>query len=858
MKMHWMTLENVKSYLIVVQNYEMQPGEILEFTYECQIPESLEHNESAYGTYAVYFDSVSQYVAQNSIEATKVGLTTGIGANIETSTEIVYQGNTISEQTAVREYQYITYKTTVKNTGTVDATGVRLATTLQNGTIEKAEGATITGNQLYYELGELKSGKETTVVYTVKVNAKNSVKIEGLVSKIETDESGNEVEKYYMKDETSGKYEEVNLSDYYRAFNSTIVTAQNFEGQLESKVSNEIKEAELKVNINTNFDNENFNNGVELSLAVTISNISGKDLSNVIITEYIPEGLRYIPKNSNNGNIISYNEQTRILTIKINSLSSYANVGETINLITELPSGIGKLETINKAIATADGIDKYQSDEVVINVCGPVLDIEITSNVTSGSYVKEGKSIEFTIIAKNTGETIATTSRINIELPKELRVTQGFYYKNVDATKKLNKTTNNVYYALTDLQKGEIVTIKIIANTRLYDGTAEAIVNVKATVEASRIERISSNTLTYTIEGTTQSQNPSNPSVPTQPTYKITGTAWLDENEDGKKGEDEKLLEGIDVTLIDATTGIIVTDKTNGTIKKTKTSNNGVYTFTNLPNGKYIVIFEYDSSYYDVTIYKKEGLSEFETSKAIQSKINKDGKISIAGITDAITISNESKSNINVGLVVKPKFDLSLEKTITKMTVQNVAGTKSYTFADTKLAKVEIPGKYLNNSKVYVEYKIKVKNEGQVAGYARKIVDYMSPDFTFEQNNNPMWDKGADGNLYNESLAQTLLQPGQEKELTLVLVKTMTEDNTGIVSNVAEIYETYNEQNLEDHDSTVGNLEQGEDDLSNADALISVKTGQITLYIILTLISITIIATGMYLINRKVLRGGKI
>lgn len=845
-------VEDVKSYLIVLPDYEMQPTEKLEFTYNCQIPEGLEHNESAYGTYAVYFDSVKEYVAKTQTEATKVGLTTGVGANLETSTKVIYQGNEITSDNKAYEYQYITYKTTIKNTGTVDATGLELIADVKNATIESAKGASINGAKAIYDLGNLSAGTETTVEYTVKVGEISSINIEGLIIGTTTDADGNETTKYYITD-ASGNRQEINIEDYYKVFNNISVTAENFEGTLEDKKENPIKEAEIKVEGDYVIDGTTFNSGVKMQYQINITNLLDKELQNVVITDKLPEGLKYVESNNGNGNEITYDESSRIITIKINNISAKNARGQLIYLETELPQNVGKIEVRNSINVTANGLQTYEAKAREIEVLGPVLSINLQSDIPSGSYIKEGNKVNFTITARNVGELEASMAKIKIDLPKELKVNEAYYYKNESTKVKLSSGSNNSYYTLANIGKNESIEIKVTAIAKVYGDSEET--NVELT---SSVGDIQSNKLTYIIEKSNETPtNPSKPVTPTEKTYKISGIAWLDKNENGIKDSDEELLEGIDVLLIDADTGVIVTDKTNGTLKQTKTSSKGAYTFTNLPKGKYIVVFEYNSSYYDVTDYKVAGATDDVTSKAIQSKINKDGKISVAGLTDAIVISDSSKANINIGLVVKPKFDLSLDKSISKITVTNSSGTNSYDFTNIKLAKVEIPGKYLSGSKVYVEYKIKVKNEGEVAGYARKIVDYMSPEFTFDANANTGWNKGTDGNLYNESLAETLISPGEEKELTLTLVKTMTEDNTGIVANYAEIAESYNEQNLEDNDSKVGNMAQDEDDFSNADVIISVKTGQTAIYITITLISITIIAVGVYFINKKVLKGGK-
>ena len=81
----------------------------------------------------------------------------------------------------------------------------------------------------------------------------------------------------------------------------------------------------------------------------------------------------------------------------------------------------------------------------------------------------------------------------------------------------------------------------------------------------------------------------------------------------------------------------------------------------------------------------------------------------------------------------------------------------------------------------------------------------------------------------------------------------MTEDNTGTINNRAEIAEASNLSNTEDYDSIPGNKVQGEDDISTADVIIGIKTGEVILYTIITIISLTILGIGIYYINKKVL-----
>ena len=72
----------------------------------------------------------------------------------------------------------------------------------------------------------------------------------------------------------------------------------------------------------------------------------------------------------------------------------------------------------------------------------------------------------------------------------------------------------------------------------------------------------------------------------------------------------------------------------------------------------------------------------------------------------------------------------------------------------------------------------------------------------------------------------------------------MTENNTGLVNNTAEIVEDYNELGLEDSNSTPGNKVKGENDYSSADVLLSIRTGG-GVYISIGVIIAIIVASGV-------------
>ena len=146
-----------------------------------------------------------------------------------------------------------------------------------------------------------------------------------------------------------------------------------------------------------------------------------------------------------------------------------------------------------------------------------------------------------------------------------------------------------------------------------------------------------------------------------------------------------------------------------------------------------------------------------------------------------------------------------------------------------------------------MEYSIKVTNEGKIAGKATEIVDYMPEDVTFDASLNQSWYKGEDGNLYTTALANEQINPGESKEVKLILTKKMTENNTGTTFNTAEIAGDTNSENIADIDSITKNKNTNEDDFSGADIIISIKTGKA---IVISTFAIIILAGIMFVILR--------
>ncbi len=204
-------------------------------------------------------------------------------------------------------------------------------------------------------------------------------------------------------------------------------------------------------------------------------------------------------------------------------------------------------------------------------------------------------------------------------------------------------------------------------------------------------------------------------------------------------------------------------------------------------------------------------------------------------------------------------FDLALRKWVTEAIViedgkQTITQTGHTPEMDPEpVVKVELYRKNINDVTVKFRYSIRVTNEGDIAGYAKEITDYVPEGLRFVAEDNPGWTDEGNNVISTRLLENTLLQPGEYADVEVVLTWINGEDNMGEKVNIAEISEDYNDKGVPDRDSTPDNQKPGEDDIDDAPVLLSIETGAVTTYFTLTLIILVTVAGGVFLIKKYVL-----
>ena len=204
-------------------------------------------------------------------------------------------------------------------------------------------------------------------------------------------------------------------------------------------------------------------------------------------------------------------------------------------------------------------------------------------------------------------------------------------------------------------------------------------------------------------------------------------------------------------------------------------------------------------------------------------------------------------------------FDLALRKWVTHaIVVENGKETVTQTGHKAEddpeqVVKVELNRKKLNSLTVKFKYSIRVTNEGDIAGYAKEITDYIPEGLKFDAKDNPDWKDEGNNVISTRKLENKLLQPGESAEVTVTLTWINGKNNLGLKTNIAEISEDYNDRGVPDIDSTPDNKKPGEDDIDDAPVLLSVSTGKARIYFTLGFIVLITIAGGIILIKKYVL-----
>ncbi len=797
---------NSKKFLIVLDALNTETAYMA--GYKIQLPNPMIKDAFGYAQYKVIYDTDTETNLET--QSVIIGFQTPTEIKLETNVTAQVGNDNINSGDTIKAGEVIKYTTTVKNNGIQKVDNIQFKSNIPEGTVVviPQNPTSHTGTVYYIEHPEttemvttiptLASGETYTVTYEVRVK--------------------------------SDLTEEKQIS-----CKATAVCGE--EAVESAEFTNKIVPSKLRITTKKILQEDvPVVAGGTMEYLVFVENLSAEEITNLEV-EVITSNFSVGNITDGQGLFITGNDALK--SLKINSIP--ANGIVSFKIVGEISENVDDV-TAYAILKDSQG-NTYRSNKIVNTLDKYSAKISLTSPQDKAS-LRYGEKIEYNITVENTGN-LNSVIEIADKIPENLIVEsiavngeiilQSTHLAQEDTY--LKNISNDVTHRI-QLEPGASATMTIMTRVGgIGDVDTKTITN-KAEVRIMDVVVDVSEEVTHILKSSTGNIK-----------NIVSGKAWLDSDRDGERDSEEQLLSGIIVRLYDIDTKDYAKDN-NGNIIETTTNDKGEYTFTKIKNGKYIVLFEYDINEYEPTTYLKEGVDDSKNSKVVEKKITINGEEKTFAVTDTI-ILEDNVSDINIGLREKLIFDLKLDKYISRIAIQNSKRTKTYDYENSNFEKVSLDKKEINGTVVVLEYTIRVTNNGEITGYANNIVDYLSSGLTFNSELNPDWYLAGE-DLYTKKLASEAINPGESKDIKLILTKTMTNDNLGVVNNRAEICDAYNEYGNSDINSTPNNNLPGENDMGTADVIIEVNTGGTIIgYIILVIVNTILIGIAIRLMIKN-------
>jgi len=833
--------QNAKTFMILANSLPNHTK--MAFGYDITLPDGMPYGTVGKAVFGVYYDNQAvQGVSKNLVAAMPVGITTGDVPNVVLNTSIVNEstGEVIANGGQVHEGDILKYTMTVSNTGSEEAKNLKITTRLPDG-IDFMQFKTIDlTEESYYEASKLR--ERTKYIESLASNGTMTVSYKIRIPEL----------KYSTRE---------------------LIIYNNLVGDLVDSQDSEFKvnnsEGSMAITLSS-YKTSNLNQDDDFTIYAQLRNVNRTTKNDTKLTIHLPEGIRYV------GGKYDYNEKKNEVNIDVNELKPFAENTYPIevSVVTNESKPLGTYAT-----ATSSNSSEVKSNEWKVNKNAKegkkTVDIQasLTTNV-SGSELLDTDQLEYYINLKNNG-----TSSVDLDVTDNLPTGLSLSSYTVAVNGNIVRTSKGALYTTISLKPNEYAKVTIYAKAKkASQGTVTKYTN-KPTVKIPNGPQIDINSVELSVKGSVNTTVKTGEKVggdeasdknsskknkkddkkdeeqakpaeqESAPTYKITGKAWFDANNDGIKDDTESQLTGIQIKLFNIDTGNIALNASNNEMTTT-TDSNGLYEFSNLNVGRYYAVAYFNTETYDVAYYQVDKSVDSNNGDFVQTK--KDDETIAA--TDEINLQNANAYNIDLGLTNKRTFHLKLDKVVSRITLSSPDYEKEVYNFDNKIAKVEAQNKYVETTTAVVEYTIRITNVGEIAGYAKSIVDYIPVDMTFNSELNPNWFIGKDGNGYTTSLSNTIINPGETKEVSIILTKKLTADNTGTERNVAEIAESYNEYGIADIASLNGNKKDGEDDMNSSDAVILTSTGKETSSIVgISIGLLAVITLAVYQIKKRVI-----
>ena len=165
----------------------------------------------------------------------------------------------------------------------------------------------------------------------------------------------------------------------------------------------------------------------------------------------------------------------------------------------------------------------------------------------------------------------------------------------------------------------------------------------------------------------------------------------------------------------------------------------------------------------------------------------------------------------------KEIFNLGVDKWVSNVNINGIGGAAQNIGNKDEIYKVDIYRKDANTANVKVTYKIRITNKGEIEGTVGRLTDIIPSGYSYNKEDNEIYFENNSGVLTTDALKDEVIQPGEYKEIEVVLRWTGGEGNFGQKDNMVILTELNNPAGYEDIDK--------EDNADTSSMIITVATG---------------------------------
>ena len=198
----------------------------------------------------------------------------------------------------------------------------------------------------------------------------------------------------------------------------------------------------------------------------------------------------------------------------------------------------------------------------------------------------------------------------------------------------------------------------------------------------------------------------------------------------------------------------------------------------------------------------------------------------------------------------KEIFNLGIDKWVASVNIDGISRGAQNINSKDEIYKVDIYRKNTETANIKVTYKIRVTNKGEIEGTAGEIVEIIPAGYSYHEEDNSVHWEERNGTLVTDALKEEMIQPGEYKEIEIVLRWDRGEENFGQKDNTVILSKIENPAGYEDVDKT--------DDNDTSSMIITVATGLdrndriIVIGIVQIVLAISVGLLLIYRIKRKI------